>query len=126
MFCLYTLALARPAQVKIQMLTTSMRIVTIYLKSLLKSLGLILPLHKHTVSRKHKMVHKCFGHFHNRLGFGNLWIMFPLNPLRFTLAVILFGLGGLFMSKMPMFQRAAMRDGGLPLPPAFQYLILMM
>ena len=28
-------------------------------------------------------------------------------------------------SKMPMFQRAGMRKGGLPLPLAFQYLILM-
>ena len=28
-------------------------------------------------------------------------------------------------SKMPMFQRAGMREGGLPLPPAFQYLNLM-
>ena len=28
-------------------------------------------------------------------------------------------------SKMPMFQRTGMREGGLPLPPAFQYLILM-
>ena len=34
---IYTLPLARPAQVKIQMLTTSTRIVTILLKSLLKS-----------------------------------------------------------------------------------------
>ena len=40
MFCLYTLPLARPAQAKIQMLTTSSRIVTILLKALLKSLGL--------------------------------------------------------------------------------------
>ena len=30
-----------------------------------------------------------------------------------------------FWSKMPMFQMAGMRDGGLPLPPAFQYFILM-
>ena len=37
MFCLYTLPLARPAQAKIQMLTTSSWIVTI----LLKSLGLL-------------------------------------------------------------------------------------
>ena len=28
-------------------------------------------------------------------------------------------------SKMPMFQRAGMREGGEPLPLAFQYLILM-
>ena len=42
-----------------------------------------------------------------------------------TLAVILFGPGGLFMSKMPMFQRAGMTERGLSLPPAFQYLILM-
>ena len=28
-------------------------------------------------------------------------------------------------SKMPMFQRAGMKEGGLPLPPALQYLILM-
>ena len=28
-------------------------------------------------------------------------------------------------SKMPMFQRTGMRDGRLPLPPAFQHLILM-
>ena len=28
-------------------------------------------------------------------------------------------------SKMPMFQKAGMREGGFPLPPAFQYLILM-
>ena len=28
-------------------------------------------------------------------------------------------------SKMPMFQRAGMREGGKPLPLAFQYLILM-
>ena len=42
MFCLYTLPLARPAQPKIQMLTTSSWIVTILLKSLLKSLGLYL------------------------------------------------------------------------------------
>ena len=40
MFCLYTLPLARPAQAKIQMLTTSSWIVTILLKSLLKSLVL--------------------------------------------------------------------------------------
>ena len=40
MFCLYTLPLARPAQAKIQMLTTSSQIVTILLKSLLKSLRL--------------------------------------------------------------------------------------
>ena len=40
MFCLYTLALVRPAQAKIQMLTTSSWIVKILLKSLLKSLGL--------------------------------------------------------------------------------------
>ena len=44
---------------------------------------------------------------------------------RNKLAIILFGPGGLFMSKMPMFQRAGMREGGLPLPLAFQYLILM-
>ena len=43
-----------------------------------------------------------------------------------TLAVILFGPSGLFMSKMPKFQRAGMREGGLPLPAAFQYLILVM
>ena len=42
-----------------------------------------------------------------------------------TLAVILFGPGYLFISKMPMCQRAEMREEGLPLPPAFQYLILM-
>ena len=42
MFCLYTLPLARPAQAKIQMLTTSSWIVTILLKSLLKSLGFYL------------------------------------------------------------------------------------
>ena len=42
MFCLYTLRLARPAQAKIQMLTTPRWIVTILLKSLLKSLGLYL------------------------------------------------------------------------------------
>ena len=41
-----------------------------------------------------------------------------------TLTVILFGPGGLFMSKMPI--RARMREGGLPLPPAFQYLIIIM
>ena len=41
MFCLNILPLARPAQVaKIQMLTTSSWIVTILLKSILKSLGL--------------------------------------------------------------------------------------
>jgi hypothetical protein len=43
-----------------------------------------------------------------------------------TLAVILFGPGGHFMSKMPMFQRAEMWEGGLPLPPAFQYFIVVM
>ena len=42
MFCIYTLLLVRPAQAKIQMLTTSSWIVTILLKSLLKSLGLYL------------------------------------------------------------------------------------
>ena len=43
MFCLYTLyVLARQAQAKIQMLTTSSQIVTILLKSFLKSLGLYL------------------------------------------------------------------------------------
>ena len=46
-----------------------------------------------------------------------------------TLAVILFGPGGLFMNKMPLFQRVGMREGGLPLreplPPAFIYFILM-
>ena len=36
---LYTLPLARPAQAKIQMFTTSSQIVTTLLKSLLKSLG---------------------------------------------------------------------------------------
>ena len=45
--------------------------------------------------------------------------------IEYPLAVILFGPGCLFMSKMSMFQRAGMREGGLPLPPAFQYLILM-
>ena len=40
MFCLYTLPLARPAHAKIQMLTTSIRIVTIIFKYLLNSLGL--------------------------------------------------------------------------------------
>jgi hypothetical protein len=42
MFCLYTLPLARPAQAKIQMLTTSSWIFKTFLKSLLKSLGLYL------------------------------------------------------------------------------------
>ena len=43
MFCLCTLyVLARQAQAKIQMLTTSSQIVTILLKSFLKSLGLYL------------------------------------------------------------------------------------
>ena len=28
-------------------------------------------------------------------------------------------------SKMPMLQRAEMKEGGLPLPPAFQYLIIL-
>ena len=37
-----------------------------------------------------------------------------------TLAVILFGPFGPVMSKMLMFQRAGMKEGGLPLPPAFQ------
>ena len=37
---LYTLPLAKPAQAKIQTLTTSSRIVSILLKSFLKSLGL--------------------------------------------------------------------------------------
>ena len=40
MFLTDMCALARPAQAKIQMLTTSSRIVTILLKSVLKSLGL--------------------------------------------------------------------------------------
>ena len=40
MFYFYTLPLARPAQAKIQMLTTSSWIVTILLNPLLKSLGL--------------------------------------------------------------------------------------
>ena len=31
----------------------------------------------------------------------------------------------IWWSKMPMFQRAGIREGGLPLPPAFQHLILM-
>ena len=48
------------------------------------------------------------------------------NTLQYKLAVILFGLGGLFMSKNPTFQRAGMSEGGLPLPPAFHYLILML
>ena len=39
-FCLYTLPLVRPAQTKIQMMTTSNWIVTIPSKSFLKSLGL--------------------------------------------------------------------------------------
>ena len=47
------------------------------------------------------------------------------NIWKHTFAVILFGPVGLFMNKMPVFQRAGMRKGGLPLPPAFQYLILM-
>ena len=42
MFCLYTLPLARPAQAKIKMLTTSSPIVTILLKTFLKSLRLYL------------------------------------------------------------------------------------
>ena len=46
MFSLYTLPLARHTSVKIQMLTTSSRIVTILLKSLLKSLGLYLKITK--------------------------------------------------------------------------------
>ena len=46
--------------------------------------------------------------------------------MQIILAIILFGPGGLFMGKMPMFQRAEMREGGLPHLPAFQYLILMM
>ena len=37
----------------------------------------------------------------------------------------MFSVGSLFMTKMPMLQRAEMREGGLPLPLAFQYLILM-
>ena len=41
----------------------------------------------------------------------------------YTLPPRMCGVGGLFMKKMPMFQRAGMREGGLPLPPAFQYLI---
>ena len=41
--------------------------------------------------------------------------------IRHTLAVKMFGP----VSKMPMFQRAVMRDGWLPLPLAFQYLILL-
>ena len=42
MFYLYTLPLARPAEAKIQMLTTSSRIVTILLKSLrLKSFVIV-------------------------------------------------------------------------------------
>ena len=39
-FCLYTVQLVRPAQAKIQMMTTSNWIVTIPSKSFLKSLGL--------------------------------------------------------------------------------------
>ena len=54
----------------------------------------------------------------------SLWTT-PYVHIRITLAVISFGPGGLFISKMPMFQRAGMREGKLPLPPAFQYLILM-
>ena len=42
-----------------------------------------------------------------------------------TLTVKMFGWVACFWSKMPMFQRAGMRKGGLPLPPVFQYLILM-
>ena len=30
------------------------------------------------------------------------------------------------MNKVPMFQKAGMREGGLSLPPAFQYLFIMM
>jgi hypothetical protein len=37
----------------------------------------------------------------------------------YALAVILFGPGGLLMSKMSMFQKAGMREGRLPLPPPF-------
>ena len=37
----------------------------------------ILPLHKHTLNRKHKMVHKCYCHFHNRLGLGICGLFFP-------------------------------------------------
>ena len=40
MIFLYTMPLARPAEAKIQILTTSSRSVTIHFKSLLKSLGL--------------------------------------------------------------------------------------
>ena len=42
-----------------------------------------------------------------------------------TLGTEMFAHGGLFMSKMPMFQRVGMKEGGRPLPLAFQYLILM-
>ena len=52
MFCLYTLPLARPAQAKIQMLTTSSRIVTI----LLKSLGVYLKKSKNGTQEKRTML----------------------------------------------------------------------
>ena len=52
--------------------------------------------------------------------------VFLMSPAKFyipsnTLFVKMFGMGGLFMN----FKSAGLKEGGLPLPPAFQYLLLM-
>ena len=45
--------------------------------------------------------------------------------LAFTVVFIIVRRFACLWSKMPMFQRAGMKEGGLPLPPTFQNLIFM-
>ena len=57
----------------------------------------------------------------------NIWIRYNLRSIlrSFTLCCIYLRSLACLWSKMPMFQWAGMREGGEPLPLAFQYLILM-
>ena len=151
-WALYTLTLARPAQAKIQMLTTSSRIVTILSKSFLKPLGLytfsmnllswfflirktgkwinlllvlilifglnwdwnrILFLGRRTLKNEDKIDHCLF-----------MWC-YKYTKSKHTLCCKCLGSFAFLWCKMPMFWRAGMREGGKPLPLAFQYLILM-
>ena len=66
----------------------------------------------------------------------NFWFLVPrqlvrqkvgihISTLTYTLCFISLRSLACLWSKMPMFQRAGMKEGGLSFPPAFQYLILM-
>jgi hypothetical protein len=62
---------------------------------------------------------------HFRIKSSHDWYTRP-NPcsMIFTVVCIIVRCFACLWSKMPMFQRARMREGGLPLPPAFYQLIL--